>query len=268
MTELTERRVSFGRIAERYDAIRPRYPQAAIDALLRLTGIGAGADVLEIGAGSGQATSQLAAAGLKIVALEPSAEMVEILERRFAPPLGAGLVDVRNGDFETSELSAGAFDMIVAASAWHWLTERVRWEKALQLVRPGGAIVAIWHWPLWRRTALRGQLDAVYAASGAPLERMGSMLEFEPTLEPLRADWLADVPEPCALTSTSSFEYTWDHSYTTAEYVTLINTYADHIALPTAVRERLDHSIAEVIDRAGGTIVLPYKTFLLIALTR
>lgn len=261
----SDRRVRFGSVAERYDTARPGYPQAVIDALVRFAGIDAGGRVLEIGAGTGQATAQLAGIGLQVLALEPSAEMVEILRRRFSPPLASGSVEVTQSELESAALAPEAFDLVFAASTWHWLAERTRWERALYALRHGGTVAAVWHWPLWRRTALRDELDAVYAASGAPLARMGAMIEYEPALEPLRADWLADAPDPGSLLDACGVEQEWAETYTTARYVALINTYADHIELSAPVRARLDAGIADVIDRAGGTIVLPYRTFLLMA---
>jgi trans-aconitate methyltransferase len=53
-----ELRRTFNEDALRYDRARPRYPEPMFDDLAAV-GLGAGARVLEIGCGTGQATTEL-----------------------------------------------------------------------------------------------------------------------------------------------------------------------------------------------------------------
>ena len=69
----------------RYDAHRPSYPPASVDALLsalRLTNSPPGARVLELGAGTGKFSALLAARPerFEILSVEPHAEMRRVLE--------------------------------------------------------------------------------------------------------------------------------------------------------------------------------------------
>lgn len=73
MHELGERRrLSFGSVAEQYDRIRPSYPEQLVDDVIAYAGDGltAAGRALEVGAGTGKATLQFAARGLR--ALVPS----------------------------------------------------------------------------------------------------------------------------------------------------------------------------------------------------
>jgi trans-aconitate methyltransferase len=65
-------------VAELYDRARPSYPAGAIDALLAHGALAPGDRVIEVGAGTGKATELLAARGLRVLALEPSAEMAAV----------------------------------------------------------------------------------------------------------------------------------------------------------------------------------------------
>ena len=67
------RRLVFGEVAGLYDRARPGYPASLIDDLVRWAQPGARA--LEIGAGTGKATRLLAARGVSVLGIEPSAEM-------------------------------------------------------------------------------------------------------------------------------------------------------------------------------------------------
>jgi len=46
-------------------------------------------------------------------------------------------------------------------------------------------------------------------------------------------------------------------SYTTAEYVTLLRTFSDHLALEPIVRDQLFEAVASAIERFGGRIDRP-----------
>src|SRR6202011_6390851 len=70
-----DRSLSFGFEAAAYERGRPSYPPEAIDWLLP-----AGArDVLDLGAGTGKLTTRLVERGLDVVAVDPIAEMLEML---------------------------------------------------------------------------------------------------------------------------------------------------------------------------------------------
>ena len=75
---------------EHYDAVRPSYPAAAVDRVL--AGIADGAEVVELGAGTGLFTRLLAARPADrvrtVTALEPSASMRAVLEREVAAGTG------------------------------------------------------------------------------------------------------------------------------------------------------------------------------------
>ncbi|MBN6751425.1 class I SAM-dependent methyltransferase, partial [Micrococcus luteus] len=75
---------------EHYDAVRPSYPAAAVDRVL--ADAAEGADVVELGAGTGLFTRLLAARPADrvrtVTALEPSASMRAVLEREVAAGTG------------------------------------------------------------------------------------------------------------------------------------------------------------------------------------
>ena len=59
----------FGEIAEQYDAYRPSYPDALFDTIVEFGDLHAGDRALEIGAGTGKATTGFVARGLDVHAL-------------------------------------------------------------------------------------------------------------------------------------------------------------------------------------------------------
>src|SRR5260370_66535 len=89
MTEIRERRGVFGEAADAYDAARPGFPEALVDDVIEYTRLD-GAPVLEVGAGTGQASVPYSPRGLQMTCLEPHTplappRLARVLLRRGAP---------------------------------------------------------------------------------------------------------------------------------------------------------------------------------------
>ncbi len=57
--------------------------------------------------------------------------------------------------------------------------------------------------------------------------------------------------------------YLWEQTYTTDEYVALLNTYSDHRAREPGKRERLYHAIRQGIAARPGSAVRKHYPFVL-----
>ncbi|GHJ34563.1 bifunctional 2-polyprenyl-6-hydroxyphenol methylase/3-demethylubiquinol 3-O-methyltransferase UbiG [Streptomyces sp. TS71-3] len=125
----------FNEIPELYDRVRPGYPDELFGDLAALTGIGAGSPVLEVGPGTGQATRSLAALGCTVTAVEPGADMAALARRRTAAFRDVG---VETSTFEEWDDRGRRFDVLVAASSWHWVDPSIGWRRAHDVLRPGG----------------------------------------------------------------------------------------------------------------------------------
>jgi SAM-dependent methyltransferase len=96
--------------------------------------------VLEVGCGTGQATRSLAALGCPVTAVEPGAEMAALACQRLA---AFGNVEVEKSTFEEWGDHGRRFDVVVAASAWHWVDPSIGWRRAHNVLRPGGWMALI-----------------------------------------------------------------------------------------------------------------------------
>ncbi len=128
-----QRRVLFDGVAGLYDATRQDYPAEIVDAVIANATIGPGAAVLEIGCGTGQFTRQLAGRALNLTAIDIGAAMVQTARRNVADATARFQV-CSFEDFADS----GPFDLIVSATAFHWVDPGVGLAKAARLLRPGG----------------------------------------------------------------------------------------------------------------------------------
>lgn len=127
----------FEAMAAQYARARPPYPDALWESLRRRGLLRAGSRALDLGAGSGQATGPLLAAGLAVTAVEPGPRLAERL-RESCPA-----AEVVLGRAEDVELPAGAFDLVVAATSVHWMDAAVLVPRVTGWLAPGGAF-AVW----------------------------------------------------------------------------------------------------------------------------
>jgi len=127
----------FDEIAAEYDRHRPAYPDELLDRACRVAGIGSGDHVLEVGCGSGQLTRGLAARGLRVTALDPGKSLIALARQNLA---GAGEVEFVNAQFEDALLRREQFQAVFSASAFHWVDPEVSWQKAADVLVPGGTL--------------------------------------------------------------------------------------------------------------------------------
>jgi len=249
VTERTEQGLVFGEVAEQYDRARPSYPDALFDTVIAHGGLVAGDAALEVGAGTGKATRGFLTRGLRVHALEPSPGMAAVLR-------GHG-VEVEATTFEAWPLRAGAFPLVYAAQAWHWVQSDDRYEKAAAALAPGGTIALFWNQGREWTGPLGDDNNAVYDEHAPHLTRSTGRWSLDRYL-----DELAAAPEFEAVTKRV---ITWDQRYSTDEWVTLLGTHSDHRILPEEQRMRLHAAVGDAIDRHGGSIDVIYDTQLYLA---
>jgi ubiquinone/menaquinone biosynthesis C-methylase UbiE len=160
--ESTARRYGkvFDEIAAEYDRHRPAYPDHLIDQACQVAGIGSGDPVLEVGCGSGQLTRALLARGLHVTAVEPGKNLIALARRNLD---GAGAVEFVNAQFEDAVLPREQFQAVFSASAFHWINPEVSWQKAADVLVPGGTLALVQYFGLEEPRSDEDQ-EAVLAA--------------------------------------------------------------------------------------------------------
>jgi SAM-dependent methyltransferase len=242
----------FDQDAPLYDAARPTYPDVLFEELQDAAGLGAGSKVLEIGAGTGQATVALAKRGYRVVALEPGPAMAEVARTNLR---GFPLVAFDVTTFEAWPLPVEPFDAVVAATSFHWVNPATRVPKAAEALRIGGtlAVLSTHH--------VTGRDDDFFAEVQSCYER------FDPATPPgVRLPSEDEIPlGGDEITRTGMFgrvlvkRVGWERAYTTREYVRLLMTYSGHRALKHRARHGLLECITRLIDsQFGGRITKRY----------
>lgn len=137
--EPTER---FSDRVDDYVRYRPGYPPEALEPLSRDCGLGPGATVADVGAGTGIWTRRLLDAGCRVLALEPN----EAMRQAGRAQLGdEPRLSWRAGTAEATGLPGGSVELVTAAQAFHWFDRpRTRAELA-RVLAPDGSMAVIWN---------------------------------------------------------------------------------------------------------------------------
>ena len=103
--------------------------------------------IVEVGAGAGRLTLELAGRGREVVAIEPAGPLRQILTRRLAEAGHGDRARVIPGFFDALPVASGSADLVVACSA---LTPAAGHggdtglAEMERVCRPGGCVVIIW----------------------------------------------------------------------------------------------------------------------------
>jgi SAM-dependent methyltransferase len=255
----TERRLSFGGVADLYDRSRPSYPDALIDEVLVYAGA---RRALEVGAGTGRATVLFARRGVAVHAIEPSAEMAAVARAKCA---AYEQVTIEQCDFERYDPGQERFPLVYSAQAWHWPRREIKYVKAHEVLVAGGALAAFWNRLRWDATPLRDALREVYLrVTPEFVEDPGPMHPYTETVE-LWGDWHAEIGAIAEFTEPEIRTYEHEVSYTTAAYLALLQTHSDHIMLAPDRQAALLAEIGAAIYRHGGSFAVRYETRLCLA---
>ena len=233
-----ERSLSFGSQAAAYERGRPSYPPEAVDWLLAPTDTRVARDVLDLGAGTGKLTTRLVERGLTVIAVDPIAEMLEML--RTALPDTPALL----GSAEQIPLPDNAVDAVLVAQAWHWFDQERAVAEIARVLRPGGRLGVLWN---------------------TRDERSGWVKDFGRIvgLEHDRDNATVDLPEP--FTDIATHQVEWTNYITPQALIDYVASRSYCITSPAEVRTRTLDEVRELLvshpSLANATgLAMPYIT--------
>jgi SAM-dependent methyltransferase len=210
------------------------------------------ARVLDIACGTGKAGILFAVRGCSVQGVESDERMAAVARRR-------GL-DVDVSRFEQWRATR-SFDLAICGQAWHWLDPQTRLERVADALRPGGRFAAFWNFPRFE-PELGDEIDAVYAEC-APELRAGRFGVGAHESE--RAADVEELEASALFGSVENWSFQREEHYSRDEWLDLLQTYSDHIALPGGQRARLLAAIGATIDAHGGTRTIEYHTLVVTA---
>ena len=248
----TELKTTFNTAAVLYEEVRPGYPENLIRDVVDLSCIEHHSKVLEVGCGTGKATQSFAERGYELTCLDIGADLIAVAKEK--------LKAYSNVSFVAQAFEAwkpkGRFDLIISATAFHWVDPKVRYLKAHEVLESNGCLAVFSNQHVRKDEGFFAEVQHLYDRYYLPMT--------------------ADCPTHATnFPGVETFEdpikraYPWTQTYSTEQYIKLLNTYSDHIALPDENKRLLFEGIADLIKtKYDGQITKHYRSVLDLRKTR
>jgi SAM-dependent methyltransferase len=218
------------------------------------------ARILEIGPGTGQATAELLARAASVTAVELGGALAGRLRAKLADPA----LTVTVGAFETTELPPASFDLIAAATSFHWVPDGSV-TRCADLLDVDGWL-AVW----WTVFGDATRPDPFHDALLPVLAELApEVLDTDDAGRPtIHLPHALDTPARIAEIETSGRfggvreeQIRWTGRHDRTELRALFGSFSPWLALDADRRARaLDAVDALARDEFGGVVERPYVT--------
>ncbi len=228
--------LTFDQAADAYERARPAYPEELFDDLIELSKLEPTSRLLEIGCATGKATRPLLERGFSVVCVEAGRNLAQ----RAREKLASFAFEVETAPFEEWEGPAHAFDLVFAATTWHWLDPAIRYRKVHKLLRPEG------HLAFWSAFhAFPADFDPFFTEIQNVYEAIGETFggQWPPPPPEQITDERDEIETSGLFDDVQVRRYVWEATYSADEYIALLDTFSGHIAMDPEKRNTLYREI-------------------------
>ncbi|OZB94391.1 class I SAM-dependent methyltransferase [Paenibacillus sp. XY044] len=246
-------------IAKEYDKYRPSYPDKLFREIVEYADLETTDEILEIGCGTGQATSGFVNLGYsRITAVEAGENLADLTRDKFKDKPS---VTVVHSPFEAWHHKGAHFKLAISGTAFHFIQpQEAGYRKVHDLLGDQGSAAFFWTVHIPSYNEIYSEIRGIYRKYAPQLDdsqnpSLEQMVE-ERTQWTLKGDLFKELEVK---------QYRWEDTYAASEYISLLNTNSRHRLISEIVRNQLFSDIQKVIEQHGGTIVKPQAVVLFLA---
>lgn len=235
---------TFNTEAQRYEKMRPGYVAELYSDIFSQITIDKASNVVEVGIGGGQATLPILETGCKLTAVEYGANLAEVCREKFKKFPNFSAVTAKFEDFTVDNNSC---DLIYSASAFHWIPEEIGYTKVFEMLKNGGVFARFANHPYKDkgREEIHEAMQKIYA-----VYMPGALAPNEYSEDD--AQKRAEIANKYGFIDILYKLYHRTRTFTAKEYISLLGTYSDHIAIEENKRKNFFSEIEKAIDNFGG----------------
>jgi SAM-dependent methyltransferase len=240
-------RFSFENVdATDYDELRPTYAPEAVQWVAERTRLEPGSLVVDLAAGTGQLSRRLVRLGVRVVAVEPAANMRAVL--------ATNLPDVTavRGTAEAIPLDDGRADAVVVGNAFHHFDAEAALAEIRRVLRPGGGLALFW-----------ARTDGPDHGLRLGIREIDEVVERErassPIVEAYRS-WFEPPERIEGFTALERRSFATTRTMASARLADLYATSSDIASLPEPKRRRLLERIGELAADLPETLELTERS--------
>ena len=242
----TELKTTFNTAPTLYEDVRPGYPEELIQDILDLSGLNDGSSILEVGCGTGKATRPFAERGYELICLDIGADLIAVAKEKLKVFPNVSFVAHAFEEWG----SDGKFDLIISATAFHWVDPKVRYLKASEVLKSKGFLAVFSNQHVRKDEGFFAESQRLYD-------------KYYPPLTTNRPTHATNFPGAEAFQDPIKRVYPWTQTYSSEQYIKLLMTYSDHIALPDKNKRLLFEGIVNLIEaKYDGQITKHYAAVL------
>ena len=246
---------TFDTVAPTYEKLRPGYVEELYQTLFRYIPIDENSNVVEVGSGGGQATAPMIKTGCQLTAVECGEQFSALLKDKFKEYQKFSVI---TGRFEDTVFEDDAFDLVFSASAFHWVPEKIGYEKVFSMLKRGGAFARFANHPYRDKgdPALSQEIDELYDQYYYYNRYYNRERETISEYTEQQAKELAMIASKYGFSDIRYALFYRERAFSAKEYIELLGTYSDHIAMAENIRTEFFAKIEEAIHKHGGRITI------------
>lgn len=245
---------TFNTVASEYDKWNPTYVPELYNDIFTYKEVNQASEVLEVGIGTGQATEPILETGCTLTAVEIGDKLAEFTRQKFSKYSKLTVVNIPFQDFQSP---GNSYDLIYSARAFHWIPEEIGYTKVYQMLKSGGVFARFANHPFKDkgREQIHLALQKIYAVY---MPGILSDVEYSEEASKNRAG----IAKKYGFVDIDYKLYHRTRTFNAKEYVALLGTYSDHVAIEEKTRQKFFAEIQKAIEDLGNVITL-YDTIAL-----
>ena len=244
---------TFDTVAATYEKWRPGYSDELYEMLFEYISLDQSSRVVEVGIGGGQATLPILKTGCHLTAVEYGEQFSKICEEKFKDYQNFTVI---TNKFENTDFEHDTYDLVYSASAFHWVPEEVGYKKVYSMLKSGGVFARFANHPYRDKEnpKLAAEIDKIYGLYYYKFHNKKQEELKEYTEE--QAKQRAMIAEKYGFSDIRYALFYRKRIFSAKEYITLLGTYSDHIAIEESMRKEFFSKLEEAINRYGGAIAI------------
>jgi SAM-dependent methyltransferase len=239
-------KIMFNERCYEYDKYRPTYVKDLYRDIFQTIEVNRNSEALEIGIGTGQATKPILETGCNLLALEIGDQLASFTKEKFE---NYSNFNVKNISFEDFIISENSYDLVFSASAFHWILEDFGYSKVYRILKPNGVFARFANHPYPARDN-QALFEAIQNCYRKHIPNSKPSAEYTEEKARLRAD----ISKQYGFVNSEYHIYKRIRTYNAQEYVKLLDTQHDHIALDEYLQKLLYEDIEKTIMDFGNLI--------------
>jgi ubiquinone/menaquinone biosynthesis C-methylase UbiE len=241
----------FDKAVLNYEKRRPNYGTELFKDVIKYAEISMDKSLLEVGCGTGQATEHFLKTNCKVTAVELGENLASYTKEKFK---NYDNLNIIRSPFEDYDCEDNKFDMLYSATAFHWIPDEIGYKKAYRIIKSGGTIALFWNRPFLndKNNPLHQKIQSIY-------RKLLPHWSYRAARNEDKESAYSRIKNNIEQNGFTDIEFKLYHNtrkMTGVEYIELLSTYSDHIALENSIQSILFNDIRTAIEEFGNEIII------------